>query len=138
LAVLSIALLRGPQTSGELRGRSARQFEFQTLQEAEAIIETLRSRGFLEEAPRSPGQKEVRYRHRFFRSAADAAPDDLPTDPQVEQFRRAPTLREELEAVRAEVATLHDVMERQERRLLALLTDLGHESIQRDESETAS
>lgn len=138
LAILSVALLRGPQTSGELRGRSARQFEFQTLDEAEAVVEALCACGFLEEAPRAPGQKETRYRHCFYRSSAEAAPDDRSVDSPAEQTYRAPTLREEFETLRLEVAALRDMVKMQELRLNSLLTDLGHESIHRDEPEARS
>jgi uncharacterized protein YceH (UPF0502 family) len=62
-AVLTLLLLRGPQTVGELRTRSPRLHEFDSL---EAVHEALRrmateERDLVAELPRQPGQKENRW-----------------------------------------------------------------------------
>ena len=62
-AVVAELLLRGPQTPGELRGRSARMHAFGGLGEVEGVLTELRARGLVEELPRAPGQKERRWRH---------------------------------------------------------------------------
>ncbi len=63
-ALLTVLLLRGSQTIGELKARADRMHSFTLLSEAE---ETLRALGELEpplvvELPRQPGQKESRWR----------------------------------------------------------------------------
>lgn len=121
-ALLSVALLRGPQTIGELRSRSARQHEFASLEDVEAVMATLQSRGLLEEVPRAPGQKESRFRHRFFRSDVDTAADA----PGAESMR-APTIREDIEALRHELEELRRTVTAQGLQLGALLADLGHQ-----------
>lgn len=67
-AALSLMLLRGPQTIGEIKNRSGRQHEFASLEEVQEVIAALMGRepSLAEQAPRQPGQKEVRYRHLFF------------------------------------------------------------------------
>ncbi|MDH7516324.1 MAG: DUF480 domain-containing protein [Bacteroidota bacterium] len=67
-AVVSVLLLRGPQTAGEIRVRTASQFRFENPALVEETIKGLmaETRGIVEEAPRKAGQKETRYRHRFF------------------------------------------------------------------------
>jgi len=62
-AVLAELLLRGPQTPGELRGRSTRMYVFQGLEEVEAALAMLAEA----EPPlalrlaRAPGMKEARH-----------------------------------------------------------------------------
>jgi uncharacterized protein YceH (UPF0502 family) len=64
-AILCVLLLRGPQTPGELRGRSERMFSFNDLSDVQAALQRLIQR----EAPlvkmltRQPGTKEARYAH---------------------------------------------------------------------------
>ncbi len=66
LAVLTVLLLRGPQTVGELRTRSERMYPFASLEEVEAALERLATRHeepLVERLERQPGQKEARYTH---------------------------------------------------------------------------
>ncbi|NOY69709.1 MAG: DUF480 domain-containing protein [Deltaproteobacteria bacterium] len=68
LAVLCELLLRGPQTPGELRSRTARLYEFEERSDVERIIEGLmahESGPFIVKLPRQPGRKEHRYAHLF-------------------------------------------------------------------------
>jgi len=44
LALLCVLMLRGPQTVGELRGRTERMHDFADLEEVEHVLETLQSR----------------------------------------------------------------------------------------------
>jgi uncharacterized protein YceH (UPF0502 family) len=66
MAAICVLLLRGPQTVGEIRGRSERLHAFESLQETEDTLETLSA---LPDAPlvmrlaRQPGTKESRYAH---------------------------------------------------------------------------
>ena len=60
-AALTLLFLRGPQTAGELRGRSDRLHSFDSIDEVE---DTLRHMdGLVRELPRQPGQKETRWFH---------------------------------------------------------------------------
>jgi uncharacterized protein len=64
-AVLTLLLLRGPQTPGELRSRSERLHPFGGLAEVESALAGLAGRGvaLVRELPRQPGQKEARWIH---------------------------------------------------------------------------
>jgi hypothetical protein len=64
-AVMTLLLLRGPQTPGELRSRSGRLYEFGGVQEVEAALERLAAGPdpLVEELARQPGQRESRWRH---------------------------------------------------------------------------
>jgi uncharacterized protein YceH (UPF0502 family) len=61
LAVLSVLLLRGPQTPGELKARSERMAAIESLEHVELVLESLSGHGFARRLPRRPGQKEDRF-----------------------------------------------------------------------------
>ena len=65
LAVLCVLLLRGPQTPGELKGRSERMAQFDSLGALEAVLDALAQRGYVRRIGRRPGQKEDRFAHLF-------------------------------------------------------------------------
>jgi len=44
LALLCVLMLRGPQTVGELRGRTERMHDFADMEEVERVLETLAAR----------------------------------------------------------------------------------------------
>jgi len=64
-AVMDVLLLRGPQTPGELRGRSERLHRFEELSDVQATLLKLMQREppFVKMLPRQPGTKEARYAH---------------------------------------------------------------------------
>ena len=62
LAVLTVLMLRGPQTPGELKGRTERLYPFATLEDVHRTLQDLAERELVERLPRRPGQKEERYR----------------------------------------------------------------------------
>jgi uncharacterized protein YceH (UPF0502 family) len=64
LALVSLLLLRGPQTVGELRARSERAHAFESLEEVEKVLDALAARDMpLAARLRQAGQKEDRYTH---------------------------------------------------------------------------
>jgi uncharacterized protein len=64
-AVMTVLMLRGPQTIGEIRDRTGRLFEFRDLNEVQAALDELSKRDepLLVKLERQPGQKEARYAH---------------------------------------------------------------------------
>jgi uncharacterized protein YceH (UPF0502 family) len=117
LAILAVLLLRGPQTPGELRSRTARYFVAeQPLDAIECLLEDLMTRSIplVERLPREPGQKENRFR-------------DLLTDPA--------TVVPEAAGAPAPVADpLTDRVAVLERRVAALARSLGVEFNDLDQS----
>lgn len=65
VALIAIILLRGPQTIGELRGRSDRLHEFGDLNEVQETLDELsrRDEPLVVKLERQPGQKDPRYAH---------------------------------------------------------------------------
>ena len=64
-AVICVLLLRGPQTPGELRGRTERMFRFETIDDVLGTLQRLMQREptLVKPLPRQPGTKETRYAH---------------------------------------------------------------------------
>ena len=62
-ALLSLLLLRGPQTAGELRSRTERLYTFAHLDEVAHALDSLSSAGLLIRLPLQPGRKEHRFAH---------------------------------------------------------------------------
>jgi uncharacterized protein YceH (UPF0502 family) len=62
-AVLCILLLRGPQTIGEIRGRTARLCTFESLEEVHETLNRLEEWHIVRQLPRQLGQKESRFIH---------------------------------------------------------------------------
>ena len=62
-AVMCVLMLRGPQTAGELRGRTGRLAEFASVTDVETTLNGLVARELVVQLPRRPGQKEERYAH---------------------------------------------------------------------------
>lgn len=65
LAILTILMLRGVQTAGEIRSRSGRLHDFPTVAEVEAGLQFLMDKypPLVARLPRAPGTKEARYAH---------------------------------------------------------------------------
>src|SRR6202011_2165892 len=64
-AILCVLLLRGPQTPGELRGRTERMHRFEDLTEVQSSLQRLMQRDppLVKVLQRQPGTKESRYMH---------------------------------------------------------------------------
>jgi len=64
-ALLTLLFLRGPQTAGELRGRSDRLQQFDAVTEVEETLRDMaaHSEPLVKQLPRRPGQKEERWAH---------------------------------------------------------------------------
>ena len=65
LALLALLLLRGPQTCGELRGRSTRMYPFASVESVERSLNDLAAEEppRVMQVPRAPGNKESRWAH---------------------------------------------------------------------------
>jgi uncharacterized protein YceH (UPF0502 family) len=75
LAVLAVLLLRGSQTPGELKGRSERMANLESLDHVERVLHVLCQRGYARNLGRRPGQKEDRFEH-LLGEGAEAADGD--------------------------------------------------------------
>jgi uncharacterized protein YceH (UPF0502 family) len=110
-ALMTLLLLRGPQTTGELRSRSERLHTFGSLGEVEAALAGLAGGEdpLVRELPRRPGQKETRFVH-LVGEVAESEPAAFEEAPEAAHSR--PSLAERLERLEEIVAGLaNDVAE---------------------------
>lgn len=111
-AVMALLLLRGPQTAGELRGRSDRLHEFGGIGEVQQVLDTLsrRDEPLVAALPKQPGQKELRYAHMLFGDidlaelAVSAASPAAAPAPSEAVAARLDALETALEELRGEFA----------------------------------
>lgn len=111
-SLLCLLLLRGPQTVGELRGRSERLHPFHELEEVGATLLALEEMGLVAKLPRQPGRKEARYAHLLAGAPENVEPMIAAPEPVTVQVRaeneRLAALEQELHLLRAEVRELRD------------------------------
>ena len=113
LAAMCVLMLRGPQTTGEIKGRTGRLTEFASLADVETVLEALIARQLVVQLPRRPGQKEARYTHLL--SGPPAMSADAGEAPAQRDDARAPDRVAALEAtvdeLRGELASLREQFE---------------------------
>jgi uncharacterized protein YceH (UPF0502 family) len=120
LAVLSVLLLRGPQTVGEINARTSRLADFVELKHVEITLESLAdlSTPLVTGLPRQPGQKEIRWAHLLggppefdeVRPAAPVKGSSSGSSPGSGSDRIG-ALEEEVAALREEVAGLREELD---------------------------
>jgi len=103
-ALMCVLLLRGPQTPGELRGRSERVHRFEELGDVQSTLQRLMQRTppLVAVLPRQPGTKEARYAH-LFSGSVESVP---PAAPAAHAGEANSELENEVQALRAEVEEL--------------------------------
>jgi uncharacterized protein YceH (UPF0502 family) len=122
LAVACVLMLRGPQTVGEIRGRTGRLHEFAELREVEETLDALshRDEPLVVKLPRQAGRKEARYAHLLsgppaFDEASEEQSAHVYTRPssstRAAEGERVTRLEAEVEALRGEVAELRRQLE---------------------------
>ena len=104
LALLAVLMLRGPQTVGELRGRTERMHPFNDLEEVERVLEALAAR---EPDPLAAPASRGRWRHLW--SGADAAEAEAGNEPESSASR--PSLEGRVAALEREIDELKRQME---------------------------
>lgn len=110
-AVLCVLLLRGPQTPGELRGRTERMYRFEALDDVQSTLQKLMQHepALAKMLPRQPGTKEARYAHLLAGDLHgwEAAPIAAPTPASgSDDSGRIARLEEEVASLQREVADL--------------------------------
>lgn len=86
LAVLTVLLLRGPQSAGELRNRTERLHPFADRHQVQAVLQALADREvpLVAELPQRPGHQDVRWVHRLG-PVPGAEPATAPAAPAVDR-----------------------------------------------------
>ena len=106
LAVLSVLMLRGAQTTGEIKTRTTRSFEFVDPSHVEVTLDALATLTppLVTVLPRRPGQKEVRYMHLLAGAPSVDAPEEEPSG----ERPRGRTTSDRVEGLERELGSLRD------------------------------
>jgi uncharacterized protein len=114
-AVMCVLMLRGPQTPGELRGRSERMHRFEDLTDVQSTLQKLMTREgepLVKVLPRQPGTKEARYAHLL---SGEKPEWDAPLPPAIEtrsessaDSERITALEEEINSLKNDIAQLKE------------------------------
>jgi uncharacterized protein len=116
LSLLSVLMLRGPQTPGELRSRTERMHRFDSHEELESTLRELIDRELVAPLPRRPGERGQRYAHLLEREGGEqpaevqgpAIPEPAAASPDRGLGERVDRLEAEVSALRAELHALRD------------------------------
>ena len=112
-ALICVLLLRGPQTPGELRGRTERMYQFEHLDDVLSGLQQLMRREppLAKALGRRPGTKEVRYAHLLSGDVeAWEPPAESASSSGSADAERIIQLEEQVAALRNEVAELKQQM----------------------------
>jgi uncharacterized protein YceH (UPF0502 family) len=111
-AIICLLLLRGPQTLGELRGRSERLYRFDNLEEVQEVLDSLMDMDLATRLPKQPGRKEARYAQ-LLSGTPDIEQDQTlhnqtPSSPLVSGSDSLDHLKNEITALREELQGLRN------------------------------
>jgi uncharacterized protein YceH (UPF0502 family) len=118
-ALLTVLLLRGDQTPGELKTRTERLNGFESLEDVDAKLDEMAERGLVEKLERRPGEKQVRWRHLLgggesFLDGAPAAVTGVAETPiQIERTDELAELKAAVARLEREVAELRERLDAQ-------------------------
>ena len=108
LSLLSVLMLRGPQTPGELKQRTERLHRFHSLEEIERALDGLIERGLAEHLERRPGKKESRYAHLLGGDGGSAEAGLMPRPAAEPAPDRVTALEERVARLEDELAALRE------------------------------
>ncbi|HTK82336.1 MAG TPA: YceH family protein [Bacteroidota bacterium] len=112
ISIMCLLMLRGPQTMGELKGRSGPMFQFTSVEEAEGVVSGLLQRDhqpLVQKLPRMTGQKESRFSHLLSGAPtiSDVPPPPEPARLQViTENERIGALEETVKSLQSEIEQL--------------------------------
>jgi uncharacterized protein YceH (UPF0502 family) len=125
LSILTMLLLRGPQTIGELRTRTERMAEFDTLEAIATELDRMADGDdpLVRRLPRRPGQKEDRWAH----ALSTATPEPSAVDETANERNRGvqSPLSNEVASLRVDVDALQQEVSRIGAAVAELRTALG-------------
>ncbi|MGK3140948.1 YceH family protein [Pantoea sp. C2G6] len=108
VAVLTLLMLRGPQTPGELRTRSGRLHEFSDVSEVEQTLESLMQRddsARVIRLAREPGRRESRFMHQLGDESDQPQTAEAP-DEQGDLTARVALLEQQVAELQAQLTQL--------------------------------
>jgi len=114
-AAITVLMLRGPQTAGEIRGRTDRLYDFEGLGQVQQTLDALAERPepLVIKLERQPGQKDARFAH-LLSGPVDPTSFILPRERAAvggASNERIEKLEQEVQRLGAELASLRETVE---------------------------
>ncbi len=126
-AIMTELMLRGPQTIGELRGRCARMFKFESLDAVSITLNALAESDPPTTRPmqREPGRSAIRHTHLLYPEgeapqptvASETAQVRATREPSPPDSAEVEVLRVEIENLQVEIGELHEELSKLRRRM---------------------
>ncbi|WP_062260310.1 YceH family protein [Endozoicomonas arenosclerae] len=101
-ALVCCLLLRGPQTPGELRGRTGRMTSFADVKETDQVLQGMAEKEWVVQLGREAGKREARYAHLFSGEVEMPSASEVSADDKA----RIRELEHEVKVLKAEVERL--------------------------------
>jgi uncharacterized protein len=112
LSLLTVLMLRGPQTPGELRARTERMYQFESHEELELTLGELIERELVVALSRRPGERGQRFAHLLEGEAESQSVEGGPAPvPEPATARADGGLAERVDRLEAEVSALRDELQ---------------------------
>ena len=115
MAVLCVLMLRGPQSVGELKGRTQRMYDFDDLASVEVCLDHLveRPEPLVAKLARRPGAREPRYAHLLSGEVRPEEPEAQPAPvqtlaPEEASADRIAKLESDIDELRSEVLEIKE------------------------------
>jgi uncharacterized protein YceH (UPF0502 family) len=110
ISVLTVLMLRGPQTPGELKTRTERLHAFGDMAALTETLDRLIERDLVVRLERRPGQREERYRHLLSEETPDLVSEAPPTTPEpvAQEDERIRRIERQLDELRSEIKALRE------------------------------
>lgn len=114
VALLTLLILRGPQTSAELRLHTERLHRFADISSVEGFLNELAEREphRVVRLPRAPGEREARWAHLLCGDVQQAAPAASAIGSLPGSAEAQAEMREEIDSLKAEIAQLKSLVHR--------------------------
>ncbi|WP_025740291.1 YceH family protein [Salinivibrio socompensis] len=109
-ALICVLLLRGAQTSGELRTRTQRLCTFNDMADVEATLTSMVEQQWVQKLPREAGKRESRYRHVFTDVSIDSNTYQG-DEPEEDRASDNLSLSQRVTALEQEVAELRQMLD---------------------------
>ena len=128
-AIMTLLLLRGAQTVGELKTRSERMHHFDSVAEVEEALKGM-SEGLdalVRELPRRPGQRETRWTHIMAVDGVEEVAEAVEVTPVKPKAAApsGPSAMDRIETLESQVSELGNALETLQEELLGLRRRLG-------------
>jgi uncharacterized protein len=123
--LMCVLILRGPQTSGELRSRSQHLRSFESLAEVETLLQglSLRDEPLIVRLPRQPGSRESRFAHLLGGPVETLQSEDPPR--QATSVQQAQAGNDKIVKLEEEVASLRRELNELRRQFAEFRRELG-------------